>query len=158
MIKLAPMSAETFPEFRRQSIENFAHVTALERGWPLEIGRIHAENMIDSIAQNGLETPGFHFCHVVEELGDEHVGYLVFAVTGEDIRRGAFVYDLYIFPQHQRRGYGEGALRALEPIAREEGAHTVGLNVFANNDPARALYDKLGFLTVSLAMRKGLDA
>jgi diamine N-acetyltransferase len=46
-----------------------------------------------------------------------------------------------------RRGYGRAALRwALDDAFRQRGAHRVYLEVRADNLPARALYESLGFV------------
>jgi GNAT superfamily N-acetyltransferase len=48
-------------------------------------------------------------------------------------------------PAHRRQGLGEAALRAALDVARDRGAASVRLEVIDGNDPARALYEKLGF-------------
>jgi ribosomal protein S18 acetylase RimI-like enzyme len=48
-------------------------------------------------------------------------------------------------PAHRRQGLGEAALRAALAAARDRGAASVRLEVIVENDPARALYEKLGF-------------
>jgi GNAT superfamily N-acetyltransferase len=48
-------------------------------------------------------------------------------------------------PAHRRQGLGEAALRAALEAAGDRGAASVRLEVIAENDPARTLYEKLGF-------------
>jgi ribosomal protein S18 acetylase RimI-like enzyme len=45
---------------------------------------------------------------------------------------------------------------AGEDFARTHGAESIGLNVFGQNTGARALYEDLGYETVSVQMRKRL--
>jgi GNAT superfamily N-acetyltransferase len=48
-------------------------------------------------------------------------------------------------PPHRRRGLGEAALREVLDEARNRGAASVRLEVIEQNQPARKLYEKLGF-------------
>lgn len=45
---------------------------------------------------------------------------------------------------------------AGEEYARDQGAVAMALNVFAQNDVARSLYDKLGYLVTNVNMQKAL--
>ena len=53
-------------------------------------------------------------------------------------------------------GYGTQALRAVEERASELGAASVELHVFGHNPAARALYEKVGYETMSVVMAKRL--
>jgi GNAT superfamily N-acetyltransferase len=57
----------------------------------------------------------------------------------------AFVYDVEVREEQRRRGYGAGLMNAAAIWSREHGHPVLGLNVFAHNPGARALYDKLGY-------------
>ena len=48
------------------------------------------------------------------------------------------------------------ALQAVESTAAAAGATSIGLNVFANNKEAQALYQKLGYVPTNLNMYKSL--
>jgi RimJ/RimL family protein N-acetyltransferase len=48
-------------------------------------------------------------------------------------------------PEMRRQGYGELIMRALARWGRDHGATCFYLQVRANNEPARKLYEKLGF-------------
>ena len=47
-------------------------------------------------------------------------------------------------------------MNAGEEYVRGLGASTMALNVFAQNDVARSLYDKLGYLVTNVNMQKEL--
>src|SRR5262245_27125135 len=53
------------------------------------------------------------------------------------------LHQLYLVPEQQRRGIGTSILRALQSRAAAS-RRTLRLNVLVNN-PARALYERLGF-------------
>lgn len=52
--------------------------------------------------------------------------------------------------------YGTQALRAVEERAIELGAVNVELHVFGHNPAARSLYEKVGYETTSVVMRRRL--
>ncbi len=52
-----------------------------------------------------------------------------------------------VSPEHRRQGLGRQVLAALVGWGAEQGATTAYLQVLADNEPARALYDGLGFRT-----------
>ena len=61
-----------------------------------------------------------------------------------------------IAPQHRRQGHAAGALRQAQQLLKERGCLVLGLNVYAHNPDARALYVKLGFAATSSYMNKVL--
>ncbi|MFB6610685.1 GNAT family N-acetyltransferase [Agromyces sp. NPDC056379] len=52
---------------------------------------------------------------------------------------------------------GHEAMQLAEEHARSQGAHSIGLNVFAFNAAARGLYESLGYETASMRMAKRFD-
>jgi len=72
-------------------------------------------------------------------------------------KRSAFIYDVRIGEEFQRRGYATQAFQALETLAREMGLAAISLHVFGHNTAARRLYEKLGFITQSVFMAKAID-
>jgi GNAT superfamily N-acetyltransferase len=57
----------------------------------------------------------------------------------------AGVHGMRTAPAHRRRGYARNLLRALVAFASAEGARRIFLQVEADNSPAIALYESLGF-------------
>ena len=55
------------------------------------------------------------------------------------------VVALDVAPHHRRRGLGTALVTALAGWAGEQGARRAYLQVAADNEPARALYERLGF-------------
>jgi N-acetylglutamate synthase len=63
------------------------------------------------------------------------------------VDRGLFgLFDLVTDPAHRRRGHGSQLIASLIGWARDHRATTCYLQVVQHNQPARALYQKLGFL------------
>lgn len=55
------------------------------------------------------------------------------------------IHDVVVLPGHRGHGIAARMFAAAEAIARERGACKLTLEVLSNNQPARALYEKLGF-------------
>jgi ribosomal protein S18 acetylase RimI-like enzyme len=56
------------------------------------------------------------------------------------------LHDLMVHPDRRGRGIGRALLSAVERAARESGCCKVTLEVHANNERAKGLYRKVGFI------------
>jgi GNAT superfamily N-acetyltransferase len=57
------------------------------------------------------------------------------------------IQDVFVLPQHRRRGIASRLTRAAEDEARAEGWDRISLSVSRDGNPqARRLYDKLGYV------------
>ena len=75
------------------------------------------------------------------------VGYAGLVVAPPD---EAWVNNMAVRRDHQRRGIGRALLEELLAIARRNGARHTLLEVAADNVPAQALYDSYGFEVIGL--------
>jgi aminoglycoside 3-N-acetyltransferase I len=62
----------------------------------------------------------------------------------EQERREAYIYDLAVAEGARRRGIATGLIEALKPVARAAGAHVIFVQADREDDPAIALYARLG--------------
>ena len=62
----------------------------------------------------------------------------------EGERSEIYIYDLPVDEAHRRRGIATALIEALKPIARERGAWVIYVQADHGDDPAIALYTKLG--------------
>ncbi|MEM9555313.1 MAG: AAC(3)-I family aminoglycoside N-acetyltransferase [Acidobacteriota bacterium] len=62
----------------------------------------------------------------------------------EQERSEIYIYDLGVAASHRRRGVATALLRRLTEIAADRGAHVVFVQADQGDDPATALYTKLG--------------
>jgi ribosomal protein S18 acetylase RimI-like enzyme len=83
-----------------------------------------------------------------DQVGFVHVGDPLLA-RGRVACQGdeAGITDVWVSPDHRRRGLATVVLAELLGWAAERGARTVYLQVRADNPPALALYERLGFST-----------
>lgn len=70
--------------------------------------------------------------------------------------RHGYVLALYVDPDHRRQGIATALLHHAQTWAKARGDRQVGLQVFADNPAAIALYQKLGYQTHSLWLTKPL--
>lgn len=78
--------------------------------------------------------------------GDRVVGY----VGSQTVIDETDMMNIAVHPEYRRRGIAEALIDALVNALREKGSRALSLEVRASNDPAIALYEKLGFTQVGL--------
>jgi len=105
------------------------------------------------IAPDGRPAPGQLVGHVI--VSSRPIGVLWVGPAGNDPARW-WVFDIVIDEEWRGKGYGRQAMLLAEQIAREHGATSIGLNVFARNTVAVSLYNSLGYTEGSLQMSKSL--
>jgi aminoglycoside 3-N-acetyltransferase I len=62
----------------------------------------------------------------------------------EQARREHYLYDLAVAKDYRRRGIATALIRRLQEVARQRGAWVVYVQADRGDDPAIALYEKLG--------------
>lgn len=77
-------------------------------------------------------------------------GTLLGYVGSQSCFEEADVLNLCVAPEARRRGVGEALMRELEKRLPPKGVEKITLEVRASNDPAIALYEKLGYARVGL--------
>jgi ribosomal protein S18 acetylase RimI-like enzyme len=85
----------------------------------------------------------------------QRVGELWIGPYSDDPHRW-WVWNIAIDDAHRGKGLGRKAMLLAENLARDNGANSLGLNVFARNRVARNLYQSLGYEESSVQMRKAL--
>jgi aminoglycoside 3-N-acetyltransferase I len=62
----------------------------------------------------------------------------------EQPRREIYIYDLAVDAAHRRAGIATALIEALQPLARDCGAWVIYVQADYGDEPAIALYNKLG--------------
>lgn len=89
----------------------------------------------------------------IEDVAGRVVGMIQFGVSEDPDYRHASV-DLFIDPDHHRRGYGSSAIRLVTDYLFDVvGHHRLVIDPAADNHPAIACYAKLGFREVGRLRR-----
>lgn len=157
MLKLNPMTPESYRRFLDRSIPSYAAEHVRSGRWTAEEANERAAAEFQSLLPDGTATPD-NFCFDLHDPGrGQDVGVLWYKLQQRGNERVAFVYEIEIGVDHRRRGYASEAFRLLEQHAAAQGATSIQLHVFGHNHAARALYEGLGFQPVNIVMGKRLD-
>ena len=149
------MTPEDYEAYLSWVVEDYARELSrngrAEGAAALELARAS----FDELLPQGLATPG-QVLLIGEDAGDgRRVGHLWFGPSEHDAAR-AWLYDVTVDPRERRKGYGRALMLAFEAEARARGYGRVGLNVFGDNEIARALYLSLGYGEIARQLGKDL--
>ena len=87
-----------------------------------------------------------HVVALVALAGEEVIGGLVAYELDkfEQARRELYIYDLAVSAQHRRQGIATALIGHLREIAARRGVWVIYVQAAYGDDPAFALYEKLG--------------
>jgi len=156
MTVLLPMRPGSYAAYVEASVAAYAEDNVRAGRWD-EAGAVDRSRAdFASLLPQGLDTPDNFLFEVLEREEGPVVGFAWLALERKHPPVTAYIYNIEIEAAHRRKGHGFRALQALEAKAVAAGARSIGLNVFAFNDEALALYRKLGYVTTNCNMRKPL--
>ncbi len=121
--------------FKEMKAEHVAQVAALEK---LCFADPWSENSVASELDNLLSL------WVVVLDGDTVVGYVGSQTCGSETD----MMNIAVHPGHRRRGIAESLIDYLIRELKNRGSSSLTLEVRASNEPAKHLYEKLGFTEV----------
>ena len=78
--------------------------------------------------------------------GERVAGY----VGSQSVMGESDMMNVAVHPEYRRQGIAEKLCVALVEVLKGNGNHCLTLEVRASNEPAKALYEKLGFVQVGL--------
>jgi ribosomal protein S18 acetylase RimI-like enzyme len=161
MVKLVPMTEGEFSAYFDRSVENYARDLARAgNAHPDEALRTSRQQFREMLPE-GLSSPEQYLFSIWRGTpgkgGAARVGILWMGIRRAGARAFATLNDFWIFEEYRRQGYGRQALGALEEKVRELGFDEIRLHVFGHNHPARALYEKMGYVATNITMAKKLD-
>ena len=138
-LELRRMTDAEFDGFLSGNAEEYAG-ELVATGMSVEAAAQRSREQMGQLVPAGQQSPGMHF--FTAWVGDAPVGKL-WLCTLDPM---AFVYDVVVDEAQRRKGYGAAIMNAGALWSREQGHPVLGLNVFAHNPGARALYDRLGYV------------
>jgi ribosomal protein S18 acetylase RimI-like enzyme len=150
------MRAESYAAYLEAAIASYAQGNISAGRWP-EVGALERSRAdFELLLPQGLATPDNHLYEILAAEGGQVVGFVWLAIENKHGAASAYIYDLEVKVEFRRRGHAKRALQALESIAKDAGATSIGLNVFANNAGAKAMYQELGYVPTNVNMYKSL--
>jgi ribosomal protein S18 acetylase RimI-like enzyme len=101
-------------------------------------------------------------CILIAHCAEQAAGFVcvVAATRGEspeDPSPFAWIHELYVKPEHRRRGVASMLMAEAERFARGEGAHVLRLGVLDKNAGARGFYKRQGFGEQAHVLTKRLE-
>ncbi len=157
MLELLPMTEAEFKTYLTGAIKNYADEKVKAGNWRPEEAFERSRGDYLSLLPEGVASKNQHLFSIMDTATGQNVGMLWFGVVERDGQTTAFIYDFLVTEAWQGRGYGKGALLALEEKVRALGLGTVSLHVFGHNRVARSLYERLGYKVTNVNITKQLD-
>ncbi|UOQ42623.1 GNAT family N-acetyltransferase [Halobacillus salinarum] len=152
-ITFVPMEETDFNSYLKISLGEYAYEHVKAGNWTEEEALQKAEEQFKELLPEGLETENHYFFSLYDhELGN--VGILWLNITEDNHGKKGFIFDIKIDEQHQGSGLGKGAMYTLDEYCLKEGIKQMRLHVFAHNQRAVALYEKMGFMMTDYMMSK----
>jgi len=153
--KAAEAEAPQLIEFLRQMLADMAAVG----GYPVATGSEHWAN-VESEFLDHLQSPDcLHLLVKTATKPHKAVGWALARMTEREPlfepARVLHIHALYVSPAYRRQGIGRSLLKTLLEWGRKGGCVEAELNVLVGN-PARALYQGLGFSLFEIEMTRKL--
>lgn len=148
------MTDEEFETYSRSSTADYALEVARNTGVAEADALAEAERITAETLPDGVRTSG-QLLMIAEGADGERVGHLWLAHRPESSM--VFIYDIEVETSLRGHGYGRRLLELIDDEARAIGAIKVELNVFADNEVARHLYESAGYREMRRQMVKYLD-
>ncbi|MFB6441005.1 GNAT family N-acetyltransferase [Streptomyces sp. NPDC056411] len=136
-----PLGEADFPAWLAAALVTY---TRTQRGQGMTRARAEEAAAVShrALLPDGLGTPG-QVLRVLEHGGaDVGTLWLSLQMPGQP---GGYVVDVQVAAEHRGRGHGRTLMLVAERETLAAGRSTLGLHVYADNAPARALYDALGY-------------
>jgi aminoglycoside 3-N-acetyltransferase I len=128
---------------------------------PADVAMMRELNAVFGVAFEDVETYGAappDDAYLAALLGKDHVTVLAATAAGsvvgglvayelekfERARSEVYIYDLAVAEAYRRQGVATALIGRLQAIAAERGAWVIFVQADYGDDPAIALYDKLG--------------
>ena len=148
--------ARDLEALRGLNVEHQDFSRTLEPSWPA--GETVADDYVAFLERQCTARDGRVF---VAEVEGRVAGFVcvVSATRGDspdDPATFAWIHDIYVRPEHRRRGLATALMSAAESFARSRGAREVRLGVIDRNVDARAMYQGLGFRDYTRVLTKSL--
>ena len=99
-----------------------------------------SENSVASELKNPLS------CWLVAEEDGVVAGY----IGSQTVMDESDMMNVAVHPDHRRKGIAQALVNELVEALKKRESHCLTLEVRASNEPAKALYEKLGFVQVGL--------
>jgi ribosomal protein S18 acetylase RimI-like enzyme len=153
---LRAMPHEAFAAYLDTAVAGYAQESVAAGRWQPSGALERSRDDFLSLLPLGLDTPDNFVLEILQDEQGPVIGVVWYAIDRKYGMPTAYVFDLEIVAAHRRQGHALRALQAVERSAMAAGAVAIGLNVFADNPAAQALYRRIGYATTNCNMHKKL--
>ncbi|WP_339327885.1 GNAT family N-acetyltransferase [Listeria seeligeri] len=153
MLHLQKMTSADLQDFLSFAIKDYANDKIEAGTWNEEEALTKSKESFSKLLYDGITTPNEHLYSI---FTSEKIGYLWFHTDETATKKSAFIYDFIIFEEFRGQGFGTKSLAALDILAKEMQINKIELHVFAHNQTAIGLYNKVGFENTDITMAKYL--
>jgi GNAT superfamily N-acetyltransferase len=150
------MTAQEFVAWEDDDAHRYGDAMVEAGYWPPGDSYRRGKDVHAKLLPQGVETLDQHLFVIEAPAERAPIGVLWLAIDRTSSPPSGFIYDVFIAQPFRGRGYAEQAMLALEQKARALGLLHLALHVFASNEPAKALYAKLGYEVKSMNLVKRL--
>jgi ribosomal protein S18 acetylase RimI-like enzyme len=157
MLKLVPMLDGDFAKYESETLTEYASNLLKADGGSPETALARATEAFLKVLPKGQDTPNQHFFTLLETELSARVGWLWLAEVTSERGRGAYIYNIIVWPEYRGRGHGTRALHAAEEWASELGLQHIDLHVFGHNTGAQRIYQREGYRATRIYMTKSLS-
>tara|TARA_B110000238_G_C16113773_1_gene433898 strand:- start:411 stop:890 length:480 start_codon:yes stop_codon:yes gene_type:complete len=153
-VSLKAMNEKSFSDYRKLSIPAYAKDNVDSGRWQESESLERSTLDFDRLLPEGVVSKNHYLFNIIENESSKNVGYIWVKLEDNIRTKSAFIYDIEINKSFRRKGYAKSGLRCIEKVVAELGATSLGLHVFNHNSAALALYNSMGYQTLSHNMQK----
>ncbi|MGW4384765.1 N-acetyltransferase family protein [Kitasatospora sp. NPDC004531] len=156
-LTVRPIGPQEYPAWQEEAVEGYRQ-ELIESGLGDAEATAKAEDDHHRALPDGPHTPDTVLRQLLDAEG-RVLGCLWVALRQDRLPDGspvAWVMLVEVAPEHRGRGHGRTLMRLAERECLTAGVRHLGLNVFADNATAIALYDSLGYRVTRRILSKPL--
>lgn len=154
IITLTSMNEEEFDLFLDATVPRYAQSVSKAQEISFESALEKATSQTGTLLYEGLQTPNHYFFQIL--CDGTSIGNLWIYIDVNT--NSAFLYEIFIVEEGRGKRIGYHAIKKAEEwLIHEKSVSKFGLHVFAYNERAHKLYQKLGFQEISFTMSKTIE-
>ena len=136
-------------------IQEYAKAKVKSGNWSEKDALQLSKKSFLSFLPNDKDATGHSIMTIVDSKSHEKVEVLWVEWNNKEYN-ATFIWDIIIYENFRRKGFGSAALKQLENLCKDKGSSSICLQVFGHNKSAITMYDSLGYYPTNIIMKKDL--
>lgn len=150
------MAKSDFDHYISIAVNAYAIEKVKAGTWTKDEAYKQSEETFKKLLPNDIKTERQYLYTIIDNEKNIKVGYLWLEFSENLIGKTAFIFDFLILEEFRGKGYGTQSMIALDDEAKKHKISKVSLHVFAHNEIAIGLYEKVGFKNTDIHMSKNI--